>query len=108
METLQEAQTGTLEIPGTLSPVLKIVASPFLALTALTPVGFLGAPIFGPPGAAGAGGWTLGVKGLAAGAAGGVHTPGLGAEGGPWAIKENRISLLLYIPWNVGLILEFW
>ena len=56
IETLQEAQTGTLEIPGTLSPVLKMVASPFLALTALTPVGFLGAPIFGPPGAAGAGG----------------------------------------------------
>lgn len=84
---LQEEQTGILVIPGTESPLLKIVASPFLALTALTPVGFLGGPILGPPGAAGAGGWTLGVKGLAVGAAGGVHTPGLGAEDWAWGRK---------------------
>lgn len=79
---LQEAHTGILEIPGAVSPLLKIVASPFLTLTALTPVGFLGGPILGPPGAAGAGGCTVGVKGLAVGALGGVHTPGLGAEDG--------------------------
>jgi hypothetical protein len=86
---LQEAHTGTLEIPGGASPLLKIVASPFLTLTALTPVGFRGG--LGPPGAAGAGagGCTVGEKGLAVGALGGVHTPGFGAEDGATRKAQN-------------------
>lgn len=90
----QELHTGVLWPPGAASPDINIDASPFLALTAPTPVGLGAAPPRGPPGAGGDG-CTVGENGLGAVAwppcdCPGVQTPGLDAE---IKNKFNTLSL---------------